>query len=145
MLVRKDRSESIKLYSEQIKTLKLAKGGGYTLLIYSRKEGSKSYLGLAFDRKVLKPGMLNLMFGFFREMKTGIVWHRISPHYRFLAPPDSAKEFSWQIVLFMVPLDSDVYFFKEMMHLKNQENYFDGIQMYVLPEKKNKNEESEKE
>ena len=69
-------------------------------------------------------------------MKTGIVWHRISPHYRFLAPPDSAKEFSWQIVLFMVPLDADVYFFKEMMHLKNQENYFDGIQMYVLPAEK---------
>ena len=136
MVVRKDRSESIKLYSEQIKTLKLAKGGGYTLLIYSRREGSKSYLGLAFDRKVLKPVMLNLMFGFFREMKTGIVWHRISPHYRFLAPPDSAKEFSWQIVLFMVPLDADVYFFKEMMHLKNQENYFDGIQMYVLPAEK---------
>jgi hypothetical protein len=145
MLVRKDRSESIKIYSEQIKTLKLAKGGGYTLLIYSRKEGSKSYLGLAFDRKVLKPVMLNLMFGFFREMKTGIVWHRVSPHYRFLAPPDSVNKFSWQIVIFMVPLDSDVYSFKEMMHLKNQENYFDGIQMYVLPEKKNKNEESEKE
>ena len=145
ILVRKDRSESIKLYSEQIKTLKLAKGGGYALLIYSRREGSKSYLGLAFDRKVLKPVMLNLMFGFFQEMKTEIVWHRISPHYRFLAPPDSAKKFSWQIVLVMIPLDSDVYFFKEMMHLKNQENYFDGIQMYVLPAKKNKNDGSEKE
>ena len=145
ILVRKDRSESIKLYSEQIKTLKLAKGGGYALLIYSRREGSKSYLGLAFDRKVLKPVMLNLMFGFFREMKKEIVWHRISPHYRFLAPSDSANKFSWQIVLVMIPLDSDVYFFKEMMHLKNQENYFDGIQMYVLPAEKNKNEASKKE
>jgi len=46
------------------------------------------------------------------------------------------SESSWQIVLFMVPLDADVYFFKEMMHLKNQENYFDGIQMYVLPAEK---------
>ena len=145
MVVRKDRSESIKIYSEQIKTLKLAKGGGYTLLIYSRREGSKSYLGLAFDRKVLKPVMLNLMFGFFQEMKTEIVWHRISPHYRFLSTPDSAKKFSWQIVIAMIPLDSDVYFFKEMMHLKNQENYFDGIQMYVLPAEKNKNEETKKE
>jgi hypothetical protein len=136
MVVRKDRSEPIKLYSEQIKTLKLAKGGGYTLLIYSRRAGSKSYLGLAFDRKVLKPVMLNTMFGFFREIKKGIVWHRISPHYRFLAPPDTAKEYSWQIVIFMVPLDADVYFFKEKMHLKSQENYFDGIQMYVLPAEK---------
>ena len=89
--------------------------------------------------------MLNLMFGFFQEMKTEIVWHRISPHYRFLSTPDSAKKFSWQIVIAMIPLDSDVYFFKEMMHLKNQENYFDGIQMYVLPAEKNKNEETKKE
>ena len=40
------------------------------------------------------------------------------------------------IVIFIIPLDSDVYFFKEMMHLKNKENYFDGIQMYVLPVEK---------
>jgi hypothetical protein len=69
-------------------------------------------------------------------MKTGITWHRVSPHYRFLAPPDSVNKFSWQIVIFIIPLDSDVYFFKEMMHLKNKENYFDGIQMYVLPVEK---------
>ena len=100
---------------------------------------------MAFDRKVLKPVMLNLMIGFFREMNTGIVKHRVSPHYRFLAPPDSVNKSSWQIVIFMVPLDSDVYFFKEMMHLKNQENYFDGIQMYVLPVEKNKNAETKKE
>ena len=133
MLVRKDGSDSTKLYAAQTKTIKLAKGGGYTLLMYSRRKGSKSYLNLAFDRKVLKPVMVNPMSGIFREIKTGVVWRRLSPHYRFLTPTNSAKEFSWQIVILMVPLDDDVYSFKELMHLKNQENYFDGIQMYVIP------------
>ena len=133
IVVRKNTPETVKIYSDQIKTIKLGHDGGYILLLFAKSSGLQSNAGFAFDRQVSKPIMLNFMFGNYHEMKEGNSWYRVSPDYRFLAKTE--KYYSWQIIFFMVPLDKEAYLFKEMVLSKDKESYFDGFQIYALSNK----------
>ena len=133
IVVRKNTPETVKIYSDQIKTIKLGHDGGYILLLFAKSSGLQSNAGFAFDRQVSKPIMLNFMFGNYHEMKEGNSWYRVSPDYRFLAKTE--KYYSWQIIFFMVPLDKEAYLFKEMILSKDKESYFDGFQIYALSNK----------
>jgi hypothetical protein len=107
-----------------------SQSGSFVLYAYAGKYQQKSEAGIS-GTKQKSAFPLNYLFGVYREEGKNLAWEWIHPFFMFRH--SKHKElFKWQIFFVLNPLNASLNKIQEVLLLREQTSYFDGIHGYLL-------------
>ena len=108
-----------------------SQSGSFLLHAYAGKYQQKSEAGIVGNKHMQGAFPLNYLFGVYREEGKSLVWEWVPP--LFMYRHSKHKElFKWQIFFVLNPLNASLNKIQEVLLLREQTSYFDGMHGYLL-------------
>ena len=98
---------------------------------YAEKYQQKSQAGILGNKHNQGAFPLNYLFGVYREEGKNLVWERVHPFFMFRHSKHK-ESFKWRITFMLIPLNAGLNEIHQVLLLKDQTSYFDGIHGYLL-------------